>query len=141
MNCHRMSIQFYQLLQRFSTWGTRTPRGTPQVHRGYASRLQVVNNYQIYGKRSHSGLFVHKICHFFVQGYNLCQIFIEGYAEGVQHDANTKRLRTPGLYQNFCNCNFVIARQSYGLMSLKKTMSQLRTRLHHRQLQIPLTYW
>ncbi len=27
------------LRQLFSTWDMRTPRGTPEVHRGYASRL------------------------------------------------------------------------------------------------------
>ncbi len=35
------------LSQRFSTWGTRTPGGTPKVHRGYASSMLEINAFKI----------------------------------------------------------------------------------------------
>ncbi len=33
-------VKHYHLEQRFSTWSTRTPGGTPSTHRGYASSWQ-----------------------------------------------------------------------------------------------------
>jgi hypothetical protein len=33
--------------QQFSNWGTRTPGGTPKVHRGYTSTFLKANNLKI----------------------------------------------------------------------------------------------
>ena len=82
------------LVQRFSTWGTRTPRGTWKDRRGYAKFQNQLKIRPFYG---HWGTILMK---FKIWGYSFGTTFIKGYNFGkklIWGYASTKRLRTPDL--------------------------------------------
>ena len=70
-----ISISFEDSVdQRFSTWGTRTPRGTWEAHRGYAKFKKTTQNKFIWVE-------------FFIWGVREGgKILIWGYAEGYNPD-------------------------------------------------------
>ena len=81
--------------QRFSTWGTRTPRGTWGGYRGYAKSPQ---GYAKFKKPHPIEAFLGRIFYLGVRegdgGTQRGTILIWGYA-------STKRLRTPALDHDF----------------------------------------
>jgi hypothetical protein len=83
--------------QRFSTWGTRTPRGTWGGYRGYANSPQ---GYAKFKKPHPNEAYLGRIFYFGVRegdgGTQRGTILIWGYS-------STKRLRTPGLTHIMCN--------------------------------------
>ncbi len=98
-NCNHTSSQSQlkkpsYLDQRFSTLGTRTPRGTSKVRRGYAKFHNQLKIRPFYG---HWGTILMK---FYIWGYSFGTTFIRGYNFGkklIWGYASTKRLRTPDL--------------------------------------------
>ena len=104
----RPFIFFYTIHQKFSTWGTRTPGGTPKVHWGYASSFLKANNLKINSKepilRSFMYLkYTRNSVSFaiFCPGGTICIKFLFGDTHRgttlIWGCASTKRLRTPEL--------------------------------------------
>jgi hypothetical protein len=107
-----LSLKNKCLEQRFSTWGTRTPGGTPKVHWGYASSFLKANNLKINSKepilRSFMYLkYTRNSVSFaiFCPGGTICIKFLFGGTHRgttlIWGYASTNRLRTPGLEQCF----------------------------------------